>query len=332
MLSGYGQPAMRDGWKKFLVGEVVQQVRRRTQISADKQYPLLGVRWYGAGPFHRETVTDKTSKATQLFRVHEGDFIYNRLFAWKGSFGIIPPDFDGFFVSGEFPVFETDKSLLSPQYLNLLMCRPEVWVQVDRESTGSTTTSRNRWKEERFLQYQLALPAIEAQRRMVDLIAAVDADVRASEVAPLKARGALSAAIDGATADSECKLGDRVTMSSGPSWNAAQVVTALNVGALPVIGITNTRPNGRLDISDRRHVIGLSAATPLLRPSSLVMIRTNGNRMRIGNVYRVPPEAVGCAFSAFQIGMQPHEPSDVDFLYWYLRSPRAQKMISEAAS
>jgi type I restriction enzyme, S subunit len=89
---------MRDGWKAVPVATVVHQVRRRVRVIAGHDYPLLGVRWYGGGPFHRETVTDETSKATQLFRVLEGDFIYNRLFAWKGSFGIIPPQLDGHFV------------------------------------------------------------------------------------------------------------------------------------------------------------------------------------------------------------------------------------------
>ncbi len=128
-------------------------------------------------------MTDETSKATQLFRVLEDDFIYNRLFAWKGSFGIIPPELDGHFVSGEFPVFETKPDLLLPQYLNFLMCRPSVWAQVERESTGSTATSRNRWKEERFLEYGILLPPIEEQRRVIDLVGTIDeAKARASDL------------------------------------------------------------------------------------------------------------------------------------------------------
>ena len=174
---------MRDGWKAVPVATVVHQVRRRVPVIAGHGYPLLGVRWYGAGPFHRETVTNETSKATQLFRVLEGDFIYNRLFAWKGSFGIIPPQLDGHFVSGEFPVFETESDLLLPQYLNLLMCRPSVWAQVERESTGSTAISRNRWKEERFLEYRIPLPPIKEQRRVVDVVGTIDdAKARASDL------------------------------------------------------------------------------------------------------------------------------------------------------
>lgn len=181
-------------------------------------------------------------------------------------------------------------------------------------------------------QIPLLLPPLVEQRRIVHLISAVDAEIDAAEAATAQGRDALDVVLDELTAEVNCRLGDRVTMGSGPSWKAAQEVAAPVEGALPVIGITNTRPDGRLDMSDRRHVIGLSHSVVVLSPWSLLMIRTNGNRNRIGNVYRVVPQAVGCAFSAFLIGMHPHEPADAGFLYWLLRSPRVQSRISDAAS
>lgn len=62
------------------------------------------------------------------------------------------------------------------------------------------------------------------------------------------------------------------------------------------------------------------------------MIRTNGNRARIGNVYRVPTEATGCAFSAFQIGLQFDSPTDAAFAYWMLAESGMQDRISASAS
>lgn len=175
---------MREGWARVALAEVVEQVKRKVKVEPGCEYPLLGVRWYGAGPFHRETVTSDTSKAASLYRVAEGDFIYNRLFAWKGSFGTIGADLDGHYVSGEFPLFQCDTDHLHPRYLNLIMTRPEVWAQIERESTGSTPTSRNRWKEERFLEWEILSPPLAVQRRVVDLVEAVEAYVkRASQVA-----------------------------------------------------------------------------------------------------------------------------------------------------
>ena len=115
---------MSERWLETTLGEVARQVRRATPVVEGVDYPLLGMRWYGGGSFVREVAVGGKVKATRFFRVEPGDFIYNRLFAWKGAFGVIPDDQGGAYVSGEFPLFETDGSRLIPEYLNLLMCRP----------------------------------------------------------------------------------------------------------------------------------------------------------------------------------------------------------------
>jgi len=166
---------MREGWSSVAIGCVVRQVRRSVPVRAGVEYPLLGMRWYGEGPFLRETVTADSAKARVYFQVRAGDFLYNRLFAWKGSFGVVPERLAGSYVSGEFPVFQTVPELALNEYINLVMCRPVVWEQILRESTGSTATSRNRWNESRFVEWEIPLPPLAEQRRIVDLIAAVDA-------------------------------------------------------------------------------------------------------------------------------------------------------------
>ena len=171
---------MNDGWPNVAVGRVLRQVRPSVPVRAGVEYPLLGMRWYGEGPFLRETVTADSAKARVYFQVRAGDFLYNRLFAWKGSFGVVPERLAGFYVSGEFPVFQTVPELALTEYINLVMCRPIVWEQILRESTGSTTTSRNRWNESRFLEWEIPLPPLAEQRRIVDLVAAIDSGIAES--------------------------------------------------------------------------------------------------------------------------------------------------------
>ena len=324
---------MREGWLKTPVGQVVQQVRRPVSVEPGAKYPLLGVRWYGGGPFLREIGVGGVMKASRLFSTEPGDFIYNRLFAWKGSFGVVGEGLAGSFVSGEFPLFETDRSKITPGYLNLVMCQPEIWAQIERESTGSTSTSRNRWKEERFLEWPILLPPLADQRRIVDLIRAVDEVFEASETNVLRtlARAVRSqwlAAWDGPVK----RLGDLARMGSGPSWKATEETAEPGAGRIRVLGITNTPPNGELILGDEKYVSGLSAATTFLTESSLLMIRTNGNRNRIGNVYRVPTEAVGCAFSAFQIGLHFTDADAARFAFHVLAEESIQGRISESAS
>jgi type I restriction enzyme S subunit len=213
----------------------MRQVRRSVRVQDGVEYPLLGMRWYGEGPFFRETVTADTAKARVYFQVRAGDFIYNRLFAWKGSFGVVPGSFDGFYVSGEFPVFEPLPSLALAEFVNLVMCRPLVWEQILRESTGSTATSRNRWNEGRFLEWEIPLPPLADQRRMVDLLHSVD-DARqklASAVASIKAtrRTVLLSMLDCLDAPSE-PVASLLSHVIGGAWGESPGLNEVDVAAL----------------------------------------------------------------------------------------------------
>lgn len=146
---------------------MVEQRRETVPVEPDLAYRLLGVRWYGAGPFHRETVTQESSEAKSLQPVRAGDLIYNRLFAWKGSFGLVPPELDGCFVSGEFPLF-CARPGHDIRWVHYYMLQPWVWDVINAESTGATAVSRNRWKEASLRNFVIPAPPLDEQTRIAD--------------------------------------------------------------------------------------------------------------------------------------------------------------------
>lgn len=136
----------------------------------------------------------------------------------------------------------------------------------------------------------------------------------------------------GASSDTQA-LGDLCpVIGSGPSWAAKDESSVPSEGALTVLKITNTRPDGSIDLSELAYVAGLPARTKVIGPTSLVMIRTNGNRQRIGNVYLPPEEVHGAAVSAFQFILDALDADTRDYLYMVLRSPGIQHLMSESAS
>jgi type I restriction enzyme S subunit len=127
-------------------------------------------------------------------------------------------------------------------------------------------------------------------------------------------------------------LGDLATTRSGPSFPASAVTAEPQDGATPVLGIANTKSNGSIDVAEIAYVSGLPESTGRIDESSLVLIRTNGNRQRIGNVYLPPVETHGMAVSAFQFLARAHDPGDREFLYWVLQGAGMQQRMSDAAS
>lgn len=104
------------------------------------------------------------SKVTPLV---PGALIYNRLFAWKESFGVVEDDHDGLCVSNEFPQFIADRKRILPKFLYLFCTIPSTTALVNAASAGSAAVSRNRFKESEFESFKLRLPPLATQRDIV---------------------------------------------------------------------------------------------------------------------------------------------------------------------
>lgn len=155
------------GWASVRVGTLVRQVTERVRAEADKEYKMAGVRWYGEGVFHRETVRGNEMSASQVTPLVPGALIYNRLFAWKASFAVVPTELADCFVSNEFPQFIPDTSRILAEYLYLFCTRDATIRAVNTASTGSAAVSRNRFKEEHFFDFDIPLPPLAEQKAIV---------------------------------------------------------------------------------------------------------------------------------------------------------------------
>jgi restriction endonuclease S subunit len=149
------------------VGELVVQVTNRVKVNPDTEYKMLGVKWYGEGTFHRETVRGSSLSAKYVTPAVTNSFMYNRLFAWKGSFSVVPEPYSDCFVSNEFPQFIVNEDRILPLYLYLFFMCDNTIKAVNKASIGSAAVSRNRFKEEDFLHFFIPLPPLSVQQAIL---------------------------------------------------------------------------------------------------------------------------------------------------------------------
>jgi type I restriction enzyme S subunit len=154
-------------WPKVPLAELLTQIERTIICSPGEKYRLLGVRLDGGGAFLREVRCGAEISAKTLNQVHEGDFIYSRLFAWRGAFGYISKHLDGCCVSNEFPIFAADGDRLNVRFLVLWFRLGTVLSEVGGKCTGSTPLTRNRFKEKFLLAMRVPLPPKDEQDRIV---------------------------------------------------------------------------------------------------------------------------------------------------------------------
>lgn len=156
-----------DRWSMVPFERVAKLVKRREAVEPERNYALLGMRWYAKGPYVKEQLPGTNIKATHVYKVAKGDFIYNRLFAWKGSFGVVDENCAHGYVSGEFPVFETAQEF-DAYYLWFLFSQPWVWAMLENRSAGTTSTSRLRLKEEDLAKFVIPIPNDRDRKQLVE--------------------------------------------------------------------------------------------------------------------------------------------------------------------
>lgn len=103
----------------------------------------------------------------------------SKIDARKGSNSLLPPELDGAVVTGDFLSYTFDESRVSKDYFDLIVTSPSFAELCDTISAG--TTNRVRLDVPRFLKLSMAVPPLSEQRRIVDLIGAVDDAIEATE-------------------------------------------------------------------------------------------------------------------------------------------------------
>lgn len=168
---------MKKSWPEVKLDELLTPVSRAERVDPTKTYRILGAHWYAKGLYTKDVLTGAEIQAARVYRVEKGDFVYNRLFAWKGSFALASDENDGCYVSNEFPCFSVNVSRLEGKYLWFYFSRQSIWNEALGLSTGGTPTSRNRLKEEQLLAMQMPLPSLDEQHRIVARIEELSAKI-----------------------------------------------------------------------------------------------------------------------------------------------------------
>jgi len=316
-------------WKRVAFGDVV---RNRNETIRDARTAgidrVIGLEHMDPGELKvgRWGSTDDGTTFTR--RVKPGQTLFGKRRAYQRK--VAYADFDAV-CSGDIYTFEAEESQLLPEFLPFLVQSNEFFDHALDTSAGSLSPRTN-WRD--LATFEFDLPPVDEQQRIAGLLWAIERHRRRLELGVLALRRTLGRTTSRrfASTNTSRRLGELAVTRSGPSFAAANVSRTPQKGSTPILGIPNTKPDGTIDLSDVGFVSGLGPTTETVDPSSLILIRTNGNRDRIGNIYLPPPEANGYAVSAFQFLMKVNDAADRNYIYWALSQPEMQKRMSEAAS
>lgn len=164
-------------WNVVALEEVLAPVRRKVVVADLDEVPWAGARWYAGGIYARTIEVASNVKTKTLDRLEVNDITYNRMWATKAAFGVVANSAAGCLVTGDFPIFVADRERLEPAFMRAVF--QTQGFQDDASARAVGTTERRRLKESDFLRMRIALPTLSEQRRIIDVLAALDGKIEA---------------------------------------------------------------------------------------------------------------------------------------------------------
>ena len=160
------------GWERVALGEVLTERIHATPVQADGTYRVAGVYSFGRGIFERGRLDGTATSYRALHRLRAGQVVLSRLKAWEGAIAVVPGEYDGYFLSPEFPTFDIDVAKADTAYLGAVLMTRQFWSSLAAASRG-IGARRERVHSARLLEQQVDLPPLETQRAIAKALSAV---------------------------------------------------------------------------------------------------------------------------------------------------------------
>lgn len=141
--------------------------RNKTQVKIEDEivYKRPTIRINGQGITLRDEVLGKVIGTKNQFRIKSKQFLLSKIDARNGAFGVVPDELNEGIITGNFWTFDVDYDLINPHYLSILTGTKEFQKLCQTASVG--TTNRNYLQETLFLNFEIPLPSLQEQERIV---------------------------------------------------------------------------------------------------------------------------------------------------------------------
>lgn len=145
-------------------------VRNKTSINIDDgtTYKQVTIRMNYKGVTLRGVKKGVEIGTKKQFVVSTGQFILSRIDARNGAFGIVPNELQGAIVTNDFLAFDINEAIVDREFFNLYLQSPAFLEACIKASKGNT--NRKRVDENFFLNYEIALPPLSEQKKIINKV------------------------------------------------------------------------------------------------------------------------------------------------------------------
>lgn len=163
---------MKKGWTEVALGEVFDLDLHAINVDPSVSYEMAGVLSYGRGLFVKPPVGGADTSYKTFYRLQSGQFVLSQLFGWEGAIAAVTLEYEGRYVSSQFPTFRAKRNL-DERFARWLIRNPQLWDQL-RSSAKGMGDRRRTLSPEIFLGATSTLPPLAEQQRLVAHLDAIE--------------------------------------------------------------------------------------------------------------------------------------------------------------
>lgn len=159
---------MIDGVDWVPLNQVASLVRRAIQTMPDEEYEEMGIRSFGKGTFKKPVLTGTQIGNKRIYLIHEGDLVFNNVFAWEKAIAVAKQEDHGRVGSHRFITYEPHKGSTTSEFLCYHFLGERGIEDIRAASPGSA--GRNRTLGLKKLDEILVpVPGYEEQNRFAEI-------------------------------------------------------------------------------------------------------------------------------------------------------------------
>ncbi len=174
---------MKRNWEQIKLEKVLTKSSLLENPIPFQNYRQVGIQLWGNGVYARESIDGGSTGYKFFNKLKSGDLVVNKIWARNGATSVVPDEFDGYYVSTEYPVFHLDRNILEPKWMLFVTQQKWFWNACNNQSFG--TSGKNRIRPEKFLAIEIPIPPLPEQRRIISKIESLQ--IKIEQVSELRA-------------------------------------------------------------------------------------------------------------------------------------------------
>jgi hypothetical protein len=154
------------GWRWMALGDLLEPSGVPTVVEPTNRYRIAGIYSFGRGLINRGPIAGAETAYSRLAMIRTGEIVVSKLNGWEGAIAVVPEEFDGYYVSSEYPVFSVRSELLSSEYFVNVASSRVLWDSLNSSARGSMVR-RRRISPTQFLAAHIWVPPMQVQLDVV---------------------------------------------------------------------------------------------------------------------------------------------------------------------